>query len=75
MKQTTDLDTKAKELIEIISSKGVGDKSQRGISKPTAMIGADDLIAHQLRNSEMINKVIDINIDLDRDFNYNTTQF
>ena len=42
---------------------------------PSAMIGADDLNVYQLRNSEMIDKVIDINIDLDKDFNHDTTQF
>jgi hypothetical protein len=54
----------------------VGMKNLLGKSKelvlnfPDKMIAADDLKVSQLRNSEMINKIIDITIDLDKGFNH-----
>ena len=54
----------------------VGMKNLLGKSKelvlnfPDKMIAAGDLKVHQLRNSEMIDKIIDINIDLDKGFNH-----
>jgi len=41
---------------------------------PDKMIAADDLKVSQLRNSKMIDKVIDINIDLDKGFNHKFTE-
>jgi transcriptional regulator with XRE-family HTH domain len=58
----------------------VGMKNLLGKSKalilnfPDKMIAADDLKVSQLRNSEMIDKVIDINIDLDKGFNHKFTE-
>jgi len=57
----------------------VGMKNLLGKSKelvlnfPEKMIGTDDLRVLQLRNSEMIDKIIDINIDLDKGFNHKFT--
>ena len=54
----------------------VGMKNLLGKSKelvlnfPDKMIAANDLKVSQLRNSEMIDRVIDINIDLDRGFKH-----
>ena len=54
----------------------VGMKNLLGRSKelvlnfPSKMIGADDLIVSQLRSSEDIDKIIAINIDLDKGFNH-----
>jgi transcriptional regulator with XRE-family HTH domain len=58
----------------------VGMKNLLGKSKdlilnfPDKMIAADDLKVSQLRNSEMIDKVIDITIDLDKGFNHKWTE-
>lgn len=58
----------------------VGMKNLLGKSKelvlnfPSKMIGADDLIVTQLRSSAMIDKVIDINMDLDKGFNHEFTE-
>jgi hypothetical protein len=38
------------------------------------MIGSDELIVFQLRNSETIDKIIDINVDLDRGFKHKFTE-
>jgi hypothetical protein len=40
---------------------------------PSAMIGADDIHVYQLRNSDMIDKAIDIHMGLDESFNHGTT--
>ena len=53
----------------------LGKSKELVLNFPSSMIGADDLNVYLLRNSEMIDKVIDINIDLDKDFNHDTTQF
>ena len=61
--------------IEVLICK-VGMKNLLGNSKelilnfPSKMIGADDLVVSQLRNSEMIDRVVDINIDLDQGYNH-----
>jgi len=58
----------------------VGMKNLLGKSKelilnfPEKMIGADDLKVIQLRNSDKIDKIIDINIDLDQGFNGRFTE-
>ena len=52
----------------------LGKSKELVLNFPSSMIGADDLNIYQLRNSKMIDKVIDINIDLDKDFNHDTTQ-
>ena len=53
----------------------LGKSKELVLNFPSAMIGTDDLNVYQLRDSEMIDKVIDINMDLDKDFNQDTTQF
>ncbi len=59
----------------------VGMKNLLGNSKeivlnfPSSTMESDDLKVYQLRNSENLEQIIDINIKLDKDFNHNTTQF
>jgi len=52
----------------------LGKSKELVLNFPSAMIGADDLNVYQLRNSDMIDKVIAINMDLDKDFNHDFTQ-
>ncbi len=52
----------------------LGKSKELVLNFPSAMIGADDLNVYQLRNSDMIDKVIAINMDLDKDFNQDFTQ-
>ena len=69
---TTD---EAEEMICKVGMKNLLGKSKELVLNfPSAMIGADDLNVYQLRNSEIIDKVIDINIGLDKDFNHEYTQ-
>ena len=64
----------AEEMICKVGMKNLLGKSKELILNfPSAMIGADDLSTYQLRNSAIIDKVIDINIDLDKDFNHKFT--
>ena len=53
----------------------LGNSKELVLNFPSAMIGADDLHVYQLRNSQMIDDVIAINIDMDKDFTHNTTKF
>ena len=63
------------ELICKVGMKNLFGKSKELVLNfPSKMMGADDLIISQLRNSEMIDKVIDINIELDRAFNQKFTE-
>ena len=52
----------------------LGKSKELVLNFPQKMMGTDDLIVHQLRDSEMIDKVIDINIDLDKGFNHKFTE-
>ncbi len=65
----------AEELICKTGMKNLLGKSKELILNfPDKMIGTDDLEVIQLRNSETIDKIIDINIELDRGFNHKFTQ-
>jgi len=65
----------AEEMICKVGMKNLLGKSKELVLNfPSAMIGADDLNVYQLRNSETIDKLIDINMGLDRDFNHDYTQ-
>jgi len=67
--------TKAEEIICKTGMKNLLGKSKELVLNfPEKMIGADELIVHQLRHSEMIDKIIDINIDLDKGFNHKFTE-
>ena len=67
--------TETEELICKVGMQNLLGKSKELVLNfPSKMIGAGDLIVSQLRNSEMIDKVIDINIDLDRGFNHKFTE-
>ncbi len=48
----------------------LGKSRELVLNFPQKMIGADDLKVLQLRNTEMIDKVIDITMELDRGFNH-----
>ena len=64
----------AEEMICKVGMKNLLGKSKELVLNfPSAMIGADDLNAYQLRNSEMIDKIINVNMDLDKDFNQDYT--
>ena len=52
----------------------LGKSKELVLNFPDKMIAVDDLKVRQLRNSEMINKAIDINIDLDKGFNHKFTE-
>ena len=66
----------AEELICEVGMKNLLGKSKELVLNfPAAMIGSDDLHIYQLRNSEMVDEVIAINIDMDKDFNHNTSMF
>ncbi len=69
----------SKETEELICKVGMqnllGKSKELVLNFPSSMIGADDLHVYQLRNSENMDKIIDININLDKDFNHDTTQF
>ena len=64
----------AEESICKVGMKNLLGKSKKLIMNfPEKMIGADDLKVIQLRDSDVIDKIIDINIDLDRGFNHRFT--
>jgi len=66
---------KAEEMICRVGMKNLLGKSKELILNfPSAMISAEDLSVHQLRNSGMIDRIIDINIGLDKDFNHEYSQ-
>jgi len=64
---------------EIICKTGMnnllGNSKELVLNFPSATIGADDLHVYQLRNSDNMEKIISINLDMDKDFNHNTTHF
>ncbi len=64
---------------EIICKTGMhnllGNSKELILNFPSATIGADDLNVYQLRNSDNMEKIISINLDMDKDFNHNTTHF
>jgi len=68
----------AEEVEEMICKAGMknllGKSKELVLNFPEKMIGADDLIVLQLRNSEKLNKIIDINIDFDKGFNHKFTE-
>ncbi len=65
----------AEELICKIGMQNLLGKSKELVLNfPAAMIGADNLNVYQLCNSDMIDKVIAINMGLDKDFNHDSTQ-
>ncbi len=51
----------------------VGKSKELILNFPDAMMGADDLEVHQLRNTEMIEEIIDVQMNLDKSFNHDTT--
>ncbi len=53
----------------------LGNSKELVLNFPSAMIGSGDLHIYQLRNSDMIDEVIAINMDMDKDFNHNTSKF
>ena len=53
----------------------LGKSKELVLNFPSAMIGTDDLHVYQLRNSTMIDEVIAINVDMDKDFNHDTSLF
>lgn len=66
---------KVEEIICEVGMQNLLGKSKELILKfPSATIGTDDLHVYQLRNSEMIDEVIDINMQFDKDFNHDFTQ-
>ncbi len=71
-------DYAAEEAEEMICTVGMqnllGKSKELVLNFPAAMIGLDDLHVYQLHNSEMLDEVIAINIDMDKDFNHNTTK-
>jgi len=52
----------------------LGKSKRLVLNFPSAMIASDDLKVYQLRNTESIEKIIAINLDLDRDFNQGYTR-
>ena len=52
----------------------LGKSKRLVLNFPSAMIESDDLKVYQLRNTESIEKIIAINLDLDRDFNQGYTR-
>jgi transcriptional regulator with XRE-family HTH domain len=52
----------------------LGKSKELILNFPDKMIGADDLKVIQLRNTEAIDKIIEINMELDRGFNHKFTQ-
>ncbi len=71
-------DYSADEAEELICKAGMknllGNSKELILNFPSKMIGADDLVVMQLRNSEKIDEFIEINIDLDREFNHTFTE-
>ncbi len=63
---------------EIICQAGIqnllGKSKELVLNFPSNMIVAEDLKVVQLRNTDMLDKVLDINVDLDKDFNRNLTE-
>ena len=65
----------AEEMICKVGMKNLlGNSKELVLNFPAAMIGSDDLYVYQLRNSDMIDEVIAINMNLDKDFNHDFTQ-
>ncbi len=62
---------------KMISASGmehmVGKSRHLILNFPSAMMQSSEITVHQLRHSKIMDDVIDINIDLDRDFNQNST--
>ena len=62
---------------EIICKAGMkdllGKSKELVLNFPSEVMGADDLRIFELHDSNMFDKVININMDLDKDFNHNTT--
>ena len=53
----------------------LGKSKELVLNFPSTVMSTDDLHIYELRNSEMLDKVININMDLDKYFNYDTTHF
>lgn len=53
----------------------LGNSTKLILNFPSSTIGTDDLNVYQLRHSKDMDKVIDINIELDKNFNHDTTEF
>lgn len=65
----------AEELICKVGMKNLlGNSKELVLNFPEKMIAADELKVLQLRNSDKIDKIIDINIDLDKGFNHRFTE-
>jgi len=64
---------------ELICKVGIqnllGKSKELVLNFPAAMIGGDDLNVYQIRNSEKMDTIIDINLNMDKDFNHDTTEF
>jgi hypothetical protein len=52
----------------------LGKSKELVLNFPSSMMSADNLNVYQLRNSEMIDDIIDLNMGLDKDFNHDTSQ-
>jgi transcriptional regulator with XRE-family HTH domain len=52
----------------------LGRSKELVLNFPSNIMGVDDLKIYQLHDSDMIDKIIDINIDLDKGFNHHLTQ-
>jgi len=53
----------------------LGNSKELVLNFPSDTMRADDLLVYSLRNSENLEKIIDINLGLDKDFNHDTTGF
>ena len=51
----------------------LGKSKELVLNFPSEVIGADDLKVYQLRNSDMIDKAINVHMSLDKNFNHDTT--
>ena len=64
---------------EIICKRGMknllGNSKELVLNFPSESMQADDLHIYSLRNSENLEKILDINLGLDKDFNHDTTGF
>ena len=52
----------------------LGNSKKLILDFPSSVICTDDLMIYQLRNTEMLDRIIDINVGLDKDFNKDLTQ-
>jgi len=53
----------------------LGKSKELILNFPSSVISKEDLCICQLRNSPLLEQVLEINIDIDKDFNHNTSKF